>query len=143
MSTSTAAPPEIRVQLLRESFRAISHKGDELMAHFYDILFTRYPQVRPLFGEARMQEQRVKLLRSLALIVRHVDQPQYLAPYLQGLGRMHVAYGAEEGHYAAVGECLLEAMAKTAGPLWSPELQDAWAQAYGVVAEVMKSGARG
>ena len=131
----------IQTQMLRDSFKAVSHKGDELVATFYDTLFSRYPSVRPLFDATRMPEQKTKLLRSLAIIVRHVDNPDYLMPYLQGLGKMHIAYGTKPEHYAAVGECLLHARKTTAGPLWTPPLEKAWAEAYGVVADGMKKGA--
>ncbi len=135
--------PAIRVDLLRESFKAVSPKADELVANFYELLFTRYPQVKPLFDTSRIGEQKNKLLRALSLIVTHVDRPEYLAPYLQGLGRMHVAYGTMDQHYPAVGECLLAALEKTSGPAWSAELNQAWAAAYGVVAKLMMDGARG
>lgn len=131
----------LNVKLLQDSLKAISHKGDELVATFYNILFSRYPAVRPLFDGVRMPEQKNKLLRSIVLVVRNLEKPEVLVPYLQGLGRMHVAYGAEDGHYDAVGECLLEALAQTAGPIWNDELETAWGDAYGTIAGLMKQGA--
>lgn len=128
-------------QVLRDSFKAISHKADELSATFYDVLFTRYPAVRPLFDETRMDEQRKKLIRSIALVLRNLEAPERLEPYLQGLGRMHVAYGAEPEHYPAVGECLLVALAETAGPAWTDELNAAWGEAYGAISGLMLQGA--
>ena len=131
----------LNVQLLQDSLKAVSHKGEDLVAHFYDTLFSRYPAVRPLFDGVRMPEQKQKLLRSLVLVVRNLEKPEVLVPYLQGLGRMHVAYGAQDAHYDAVGECLLESLEKVAGPLWSDELKTAWADAYGAIAALMKQGA--
>ena len=130
-------------KLLRDSFKAISHKADELSSCFYDTLFTRYPAVRPLFGSARMDEQRRKLIRSIALVLRNLEAPDKLAPYLQGLGRMHVAYGALPDHYPAVGECLLFALSETAGDAWNDELNDAWGEAYGAISGLMLEGAKG
>ena len=132
---------DLNVKLLQDSLKAISHKGDELVAAFYDILFTKYPTVRPLFDNARMPEQKQKLLRAIVMAVRNLEKPEVLVPYLEGLGRMHVAYGAEAAHYDAVGECLLEALEKTAGPLWNDELKAAWGDAYGAIAGLMKKGA--
>lgn len=128
-------------KLLRENFKAISYKADELSAAFYDALFTRYPEVRPLFEGTRMDEQRRKLIRSLALILRNLETPEKLAPYLQGLGRMHVAYGALPDHYPAVGECLLVALAKTTGEAWNDELNAAWGEAYDTISGLMLEGA--
>ena len=131
----------LNVKLLRDSLKAISHKGDELVATFYDILFSRYPVVRPLFDNVRMPEQKAKFLRSIVLVVRNLEKPEIMVPYLQGLCRMHVAYGAQAAHYDAFGECLLEA----AGPdrrsaLWSDDLAVAWDDAYGAIADLMKQG---
>ncbi len=132
---------DLNVKLLQDSLKAISHKGDELVATFYDVLFIKYPAVRPLFDNARMPEQKQKLLRSIVMAVRNLEKPEVLAPYLEGLGRMHVAYGVEAAHYDAAGECLLDALEKTSGPLWNDELKSAWGDAYGAIAGLMKKGA--
>ena len=138
---TTSKETTLNVQLLQDSLKAISHKGDALVTEFYDLLFSRYPAVKPLFDNIRLPDQKQKLLRSIVLVVRNLERPEVLVPYLQGLGRMHVAYGAEDAHYDAVGECLLEALGKTAGPLWSDELNAAWGDAYGAIAALMKQGA--
>lgn len=126
---------------LRGSFEALAPKGDQLMVRFYELLFAKFPQVKPLFSNASMPEQRAKLLRALALVVKNLEQPGVLVPYLEGLGRMHVAYGAVPGHYDAVGGCLLEALADTAGPIWNDGLKQAWTEAYQAVASIMLKGA--
>lgn len=131
----------LNAKLLQESFQAVSYKGDKLTEIFYDKLFRNYPEVRPLFAHVRMEEQRKKLLHSIAVIVRNVEKADFLVPYLQGLGLTHFAYGAEPGHYDAVGECLLAALAEVAGDLWSVELHEAWTEAYTAIASIMKQGA--
>ncbi len=131
----------LNVELLRSSFKAVSHKADRLVEKFYELLFDRYPSVRPLFENARMEEQRKMLLRSIALIVRKVDDTNYIVPYLQGLGKTHVAYGTKPEHYDAVGECLIVALADTAGSLWTKEMEETWLAAYGVIKENMLKGA--
>lgn len=133
----------LNVKLLRSSFEAVAPKGAQLISRFYALLFDRFPQVKPLFEKTPMAEQEKKLLRSLAVIVGSLEKPELLAPYLQGLGRMHVAYGALPAHYDAVGGCLLSAMAEVAGPLWTSELEAAWREAYGAVASIMLQGAAG
>lgn len=127
--------------LLRESFQAVLHKADQLTACFYDTLFLRHPELRPLFAGVRMDAQRKMLVRSLALILRVWEDPAGLSLYLEELGRVHVAYGAEDGHYDAFGECLLHALAETAGPLWNEDMARAWADAYEAIAGLMRSGA--
>lgn len=131
----------LNIKLLRDSFQAVAPKGDELMDVFYATLMERYPQVKPLFGSVDMKAQKKKLLASLVLVMNNLERPDDLTSALHGLGAKHVGYGAEAGHYDAVGECLLHALNTVAGELWNDELEHAWSDAYGAVASLMKEGA--
>ncbi|MFQ5720676.1 MAG: globin family protein [Acidobacteriota bacterium] len=136
------ASSALKLRLLRESFAAVSPMAGELAARFYETLFDRYPEVRPLFANVRMDEQKKKLIRSIALVIHNLERPGYLEAYLGGLGQMHVAYGVREEHYAAVGECLLAALESVAGRAWTEEVKGAWTDAYGAISAQMISGAR-
>jgi hemoglobin-like flavoprotein len=129
------------VERLQQSFRKFTPKADILAANFYEILFERYPDTLPLFGGVRFDEQKKKLIRALALVVRNIERPDFLRAYLQGLGAMHVAYGVLPEHYPMVGECLIEAMSQTAGKWWEPETEAAWREAYGMISDIMLGGA--
>ena len=132
---------ESDIQMLRDSFRRLTPRADRLANNFYDALFDRYPSTLPLFAGVRFDEQKRKLLRSLALVVRHIEQPDFLDAYLQGLGAIHVAYGVRAEHYPAVGECLLFALAETAGKTWSANEEAVWRRAFGMISETMLAGA--
>ncbi|MEO1590999.1 MAG: globin domain-containing protein, partial [Cyanobacteria bacterium J06632_22] len=43
----------------------------------------------------------------------------------------HVKYGALPAHYPLVGNSLLKTLGQYAGEAWTPELESAWAEAYG------------
>src|SRR5262249_14426997 len=100
----------IDVAKLQQSFRKLTPKADILAVNFYDTLFDRYPETLSLFANTRFPEQREKLIRSLALVIRNIERPEFLSAYLQGLGAIHVAYGVKPEHYEAMGECLLSAL---------------------------------
>jgi len=99
---------------LKCSFRRLSPQADSLAASFYALLFARYPEVRSLFAGVGIEDQQRKLVRALALIVRHLEEPYFLRAYLQGLGAIHLAYGVAPAHYRAASECLMAALAETA-----------------------------
>ena len=126
---------------LRCSFRRLSPHADRLAERFYATLFARYPAVRSLFAGVSLEDQQKKLVRALALIVRHLEEPHFLRAYLQGLGAIHVAYGVVTAHYGAVGECLLAALAETAGSTWTEAERAAWQGALSSIAETMLAGA--
>ena len=129
------------IHTLRSSFLRLSPHADAVAERFYDLLFARHPEVRPLFDGVQIEDQRRKLVRALALVVRHLEEPHFLKAYLQGLGAIHVAYGVAAPHYRAVGQCLLDALAETAGPSWTEEERAAWQGALASISETMLAGA--
>ena len=129
------------IHTLRWSFRRLSPRADTLAERFYSILFARYPGVRPLFDGIGIEDQQRKLLRALALVVRHLEEPHFLRAYLQGLGAIHLAYGVAPEQYGAVGECMMAALAETAGSTWTDAEQTAWQSALKLISETMLAGA--
>jgi chemotaxis signal transduction protein/hemoglobin-like flavoprotein len=132
----------LQVELLESSFALLAPRGEELVARFYDKLFTVAPAARALFPED-LGGQRKALLGALGTIVNSLRSPEKLAPYLQGLGGRHAGYGAAEAHYDVVGQVLLGTMAELAGDAWTPALEAAWTEAYMAVAGIMLGAAPG
>jgi len=108
---------------------------------FYARLFTTAPAVEPLFAAADMRRQKAMLLRALVLLRQSLRDLDAIAPTLRGLGARHAAYGAQPAHYPVVGAVLIASMAEIAGLDWRPEYEDAWAEAYSIVAGAMLDGA--
>ena len=131
----------LNIELLEQSFAAVAPKADELVDTFYKNLFNDYPEAAPLFGNTEMAEQKKKLLASLKLAVDNLRKPDVLVPALEQMGARHVAYGAAEEHYPAVGATLLKSLAETAGDAWTDELNQAWADAYAEISKHMLNGA--
>lgn len=128
------------IALMRSSVAMVGPHAGDMTVYFYAILFARHPEVRALFPD-NLDVQRDRLLRGLLQIVDLVDDPENLIRFCGRLGRDHRKFGALDGHYPAVGECLLASLARYAGPAWSPELAAAWTHGYGVVAQVMMHAA--
>ena len=131
----------LQVELLEKSFAAVAPQGDELTEVFYRNLFNVFPEVKPMFANAEMAEQRKKLLASLKLVVDNLRKPDVLVPALENLGLRHLDFGTLEEHYPAVGQTLLKSLGEIAGPVWTDELNEAWAEAYGEIVKIMLAGA--
>jgi len=130
----------LAVELVEQSFAAVVPQGTELANTFYRHLFADFPQVRPLFSNVDMAEQKQKLLASLKLAVGNLRRPETLLPALEELGARHVDYGAKEAHYPAVGQTLLKSLAEVGGDEWSDATQEAWAEAYDQISAIMIRG---
>ena len=128
------------ISLVRTSLAVVEPQAAELAVYFYAILFTRYPQVREMFPPG-MDEQRGRLLRALLRIVDLVDDPDKLVHFCSHLGRDHRKFGTRSEHYGPVGECLVAALERFAGPAWNAEVATAWTRAYTAAAQVMSQAA--
>src|SRR4051794_934603 len=131
----------MNLDALETSFDLIAPRGDELMDIFYGRLFAAAPSVEPLFAHVDLRRQKGMLLAALVLLRKSLRDLDAIVPKLRELGARHVAYGAVPEHYPVVGAVLIASMAEIAGPEWQPEYEDAWAEAYSIVAGTMLDGA--
>jgi hemoglobin-like flavoprotein len=131
----------LNVELLQSSFEQVKPAAPQLTSRFYELIFTDYPDLKPLFAHTDMAEQRKKLLQSLVLVIDNLRAPEVLDRSLKGLGTRHVQYGVLPAHYPPIGQCLIKALQETAGTAWTPEVQQAWIEAYGAVTALMLDGA--
>ena len=131
----------LQVEVLERSFDEIKPQADEFVASFYDNLFTAHPEAKPLFDTTDMQAQKKKLLNSLVLVVENLRKPDALGGALRGLGARHVKYGALPAHYPLVGEALLTTFEQYLQDDWTPQVKQAWVDAYCAISEIMLDGA--
>jgi hemoglobin-like flavoprotein len=131
----------LQVELLEESFDLIAPRAEELVATFYERLFTLDPALRPMFATTDMARQRSMLLATLVVLRKSLRNLEAIVPALVSMGARHQGYGVRPEHYATVGQALLESMAGIGGDDWRDEYTAAWAAAYGVVRDTMLSGA--
>ena len=131
----------LQVELLEQSFELVKPKADEFVGSFYENLFTDYPVAKPLFEHSDMAKQRQMLKASLVMVIENLRKPEALSGALKGLGARHVKYGALPAHYPLVGNSLLKTLGQYAGDAWTPELKQAWTDAYGAISELMLEGA--
>ena len=84
-----------------------------------------------------ISEQAVKLTKALAMVVANLRRWDEVAPALDNLARNHVGYGVEAEHYAVVGTVLIRVLEEALGDAFTAEARDAWATAYGAIADRM------
>lgn len=130
-----------QIELVRTSWAAARQQAPALAACFYDRLFQLDPALKAMFkGDMATQHQRLAAMLDTA--VGLLDQPGELMPALRNLGRRHAGYGVQEAHYAVVGQALMATLAEMLGDAFTPDMQTAWAQTYGLIAQVMGEAAK-
>jgi hemoglobin-like flavoprotein len=129
-----------QVELVQATWEKVVPIADTAAALFYGKLFELDPSLKPLFT-SDIKEQGKKLMQMITVAVRGLNDLEKLVPAVQALGRRHVAYGVKDEHYATVGTALLWTLEKGLGDAFTPDVKEAWATVYGVLADTMKKAA--
>src|SRR5262245_28343745 len=103
------------VQLLRSSFDLALGRQPDLTHVFYEELFARHPDARPLFGRADMAAQEQMLAEALVAVMEHLEDGPWLRSTLATLGAKHAGYGVTPDMYPWVGEALIATLAEVSG----------------------------
>lgn len=130
-----------RATILRQSLDLVASREPVITKRFYEILFDRYPQSQALFGRNATDRQQKMLQDAIVAVVDHVEDATWLEETLTAMGRKHVDYGVTPEMYGWVGTSLLATLAEIAGKEWTPEVEEAWVDAYGAISGLMLKGA--
>ena len=125
-----------QIALVQETFKQVLPIKETAADLFYTRLFEVAPSVRGLFPD-ELTDQGAKLMATLGVAVAGLTSLDSIIPTVQKLGARHVEYGAEDAHYAGVGEVLLWTLEQGLGDAFTPDVKDAWASAYTILADVM------
>ena len=125
---------------VQSTWKKVEGIAPQAAALFYANLFEADPALKPLF-KGDMTTQGQKLIRMIGAAVGKLDELDTLVPILQNLARRHVGYGVKNAHYDTVGRALLKTLEQALGPAFTPQVNAAWSEVYGVMAGVMTSAA--
>lgn len=129
------------ISIVRASFAQLVPVPDRVGARFYHRLFQMAPETRVMFKND-MAEQGRKLVQTLATVVRGLDSLESILPAVRDLAIRHDDYGVAEEHYSLVGLALIETLREMLGPAFDGELEQAWRDAYGLIAAAMIDASR-
>jgi len=134
-------PTARQIALVQQSFAKVEPIAEQAAELFYARLFELNPTLRGLF-HSDMTDQGRKLMATLRLATKGLNNLEKLVPVVQELGRRHVGYGVQEADYGTVGEALLDTLAKGLGAAFTAETQVAWTAVYALLAHTMRDAAR-
>lgn len=124
--------------LVQQSFAQVEPIADQAAAIFYQTLFQFDPSLRPLFKHD-LKSQGQKLMATLKIAVKGLDDLESLVPTLQHLAERHIAYGVQAKDFTPVGNALLYTLKIGLGDAWTPELRRAWVDTFRAIATIMKA----
>ncbi|MWV14918.1 NO-inducible flavohemoprotein [Pseudomonas sp. L-22-4S-12] len=126
--------------IIKATVPLLESGGEALTSHFYRLMLGEYPEVRPLFNQAHQAsgDQPRALANGVLMYARHIDRLQELGPLVGQIVNKHVSLQILPEHYPIVGSCLLRAIREVLGAeVATDAVIDAWAAAYGQLAELL------
>ena len=127
-------------ELVQSTFAQIEPISEATAELFYNKLFELDPGLKALF-KTDMKAQGKKLMATLKLAVKGLDDLDKLVPVIQDLGRRHGGYGVQDKDYDTVAAALIWALGQGLEEAFTPEVEAAWTAVYTLLAETMIAAA--
>jgi len=125
-----------QIELVQASFEKVRPIADQAAELFYNRLFEIAPHYRHMFKND-MKKQGAMLMSTLGLAVGSLNDLEKILPAVRALGQRHAGYGVTAEDYQPVAEAFLWALDQAFGKDFTPELKEAWVEAYTTLAGVM------
>jgi nitric oxide dioxygenase len=130
-----------QIELVQSSFEQVLPIADIAGELLYGRIFELAPETRALFAED-IRPQARRLMAAVKIAVDGLDRLEEVAPYLIKLGARHVRYGVRPEHFDAGGEALVWTLEQGLGEAFTPDVREAWVEAWNIVAGAMRAGMR-
>ncbi len=126
------------IQTVKATAPAVAQHAEAITRRFYSLMFTQNPEVKAFFNQAHQHSggQQKALAGAICAYAANIDNLAALGPAVELIAQKHCSLGVQPEHYPIVGKHLLAAIQDVLGPAATPEILQAWGQAYGFLADV-------
>jgi nitric oxide dioxygenase len=128
------------IELVKLSVPALTAHGSEITRRMYSILFED-DHIRELFNHANQGEggSQVKALAGAILAyAQNIENLAVLVPVVERIAHKHIGYHILPEHYPFVAKALLSAIEDVLGEAATPDILEAWGEAYWFLADILK-----
>ncbi|MBD9650755.1 NO-inducible flavohemoprotein [Ensifer sp. ENS09] len=128
------------VQTVKASAPALAAHGADITKSMYARLF-QDDHIRALFNHANQGEggsQVNALAAAILAYAQNIDNLGVLGPVVERIAQKHIGYHILPEHYPFVATALLAAVEDVLGTAATPELLNAWGEAYWFLADILK-----
>ncbi|TVY10749.1 NO-inducible flavohemoprotein [Paenibacillus cremeus] len=129
---------EKTIQVIKSTVPVLQVHGTAITKRFYQMLFTNHPALLNLFNHANQKQgkQPTALANAVYAAALYIDKLETIIPVVKQIAHKHRSLGVKPEQYPIVGQTLLAAIKDVLGDAATDEILQAWAEAYGVIAQV-------
>lgn len=139
--TKPAAPAQLSmktIDLVKSTIPLLESAGTAITQHFYERLFRHNPELKNIFNMSNQQSgrQQFALFSAIAAYAKNIENPAVLATAIERIAQKHTSFSVQPEHYDVVGHHLIETLRELAPDAFTPDIEAAWAEAYGYLASI-------
>lgn len=129
---------EQTIRVIKSTVPVLEVHGTAITKRFYQMLFSNHPELLNVFNHANQKQgrQQAALANAVYAAAANIDQLENIIPVVKQIAHKHRSLGIKAEHYPIVGQNLLAAIKDVLGDAATDEIIQAWAEAYGVIAQV-------
>ncbi|HDA6897934.1 TPA: nitric oxide dioxygenase [Staphylococcus aureus] len=124
--------------IIKQTVPLLKEKGTEITSTFYPKMFKAHPELLNMFNQTNQKRgmQSSALAQAVMAAAVNIDNLSIIKPVIMPVAYKHCALQVYAEHYPIVGENLLKAIQDVTGLEEVDPVIQAWAKAYGVIADV-------
>lgn len=127
------------IDTIKATAPVLAEHGYGIITRFYKRMFERVPELKNTFnmGHQERGEQQQALARAVYAYALNIEDPASLESVVKRICHKHASLGVLPEQYPIVGQNLLAAIKEELGPAATDQIIDAWAEAYGQLADLL------
>lgn len=140
MTTTTTLSQET-IAIIKSTVPVLAEHGEKITKRFYEMMLTDHPELLNIFNHANQKQgkQPKALANTVYAAAMHIDNLEAIIPVVKQIAHKHRSLNIKASHYPIVGKYLLLAIKDVLGDAATDDIINAWAEAYGIIADVFIS----
>jgi nitric oxide dioxygenase len=126
------------VSIVKATTGVVAEHAEAITRRFYSLMFAGNPEVLAYFNTAHQHSggQQRALAGAICAYAANIDNLGALGSAVELIAQKHCSLGIRAEHYPIVGKHLLVAIEDVLGEAATKEIIAAWAEAYGLLAQI-------
>lgn len=127
--------------IVKQTVPVLEQYGGVITKTFYGNMLRENKDLLNYFNKVNQAKgaQSTALATTVLAAAKHIDDLSAILPHVEQIGHKHRALQIKPEHYPIVGKYLLQAIKEVLGEAATPEIINAWAEAYGAIADIFIS----
>jgi nitric oxide dioxygenase len=126
------------IAIVKATAPVVTEHAEAITRRFYMLMFAGNPEVQAYFNSAHQHSggQQRALAGAICAYAANIDNLTALGLAVELIAQKHCSLGIQADHYPVVGKHLLAAIKDVLGAAATDDVVAAWAEAYGVLADI-------